>query len=156
MGWALGINILCTLIYSTLGTLHRRYNPKTSEDFTFKPRPWDFPKDYLTVNDPSATPSRARDGEAWAKPTDGMSDKTSPSNLEHDPLRALINALRFSSTILFKLGYRDTTVSGQIGPWDLRWLVRLEWALGFVLMAALTYTLGSMQPLLNKLVHGVF
>ena len=156
VGWALGINLLCTLIYSTLGTLHRRYNPKTSEDFTFKPRPWDFPKDYLTVNDPSATPSQPSAGEARAAPTDGMSEKASPSTPEHQLLRTLIDALRFSSTLLFKLGYRDTTVSGQIGPWDLRWLVRLEWALGFVLMAALTYTLGSTQPLLNKLVHGVF
>jgi hypothetical protein len=152
VGWALRINLLFTLSYSTLGTLHRRYNPETSEDFTFKPHLWDFPKDYLTVNEPSATPSHASDGEAWAEPNDGVSAKASPSTREHHPSRALIDALRFSSTILFKIGYRDTTASGRIGPCDLRWLMRLEWALGFLLMTALTYTLGSTQPLLNKLV----
>jgi uncharacterized protein YjbI with pentapeptide repeats len=156
VGWALGVNVLCTVLYSLYGTLHRRYNPETREDFTFKPRPWDFPKDYLTPHDRPATPPHVLDGEAWPEPNDKVCEDASPSRPEHHPPRTLIDALRFSSTILFKIGYRDTTVSGRLGPCDLRWLVRLEWALGFYLMAALTYTLGSTQPLLNKLVHGVF
>jgi hypothetical protein len=156
VGWGLGVNVLCTVLYSLYGTLHRRHNPERREDFTVKPRPWDFPKDYLTPHDPLAPPPHAQDGEAWVEPNHKMREDASPSKPENHPLRTLIDAFRFSSTILCKVGYRDTTVSGRIGPWDLRWLVRLEWALGFVLMAAFTYTLGSTQPLLNKLIRGVF
>ena len=67
-----------------------------------------------------------------------------------------MNALRFSSVILFKVGYRDTTVSGRIGWLDLKYIVALEWALGFYLLAALMLTLKNTQPLINRLITGVF
>jgi hypothetical protein len=73
-----------------------------------------------------------------------------------DAARKFWNALRFSSGILFKIGYRDTTVSGHIGKCDLRWIVAVEWVLGFYLLALLIYTLTNTQPLLNKLIQGVF
>jgi hypothetical protein len=56
--------------------------------------------------------------------------------------------------MLFTLIY--TTVSGRIGKCDLRWIVRVEWVLGFILLAFLIYTLTNTQPLLYKLIHGVF
>jgi hypothetical protein len=156
LGWTLVADLVFTLIYSTQGTLHRRYNPETSEDFTFKPRPWDTPRAHVTSKEPSAAKPHAMDGEAWAEPKDLVSEAASLSSTENDPLRILINAFRFSSTILFKIGYRDTTVSGRIGRCDLRWIVRIEWVLGFYLFASLIYALTTTQPLINKLVHGVF
>jgi hypothetical protein len=156
LGWTLVVNLGFALIY-TQGRLHRmRYSQGTSENFTFKPRPWDLPMAYVTSKDPSAAKSDATDGEAWRESRDLVSNAASQSRPEDDPIRLLINALRFSSVVLCKVGYRDTTISGRIGKCDMRWIVVVEWLLGFYLMAALIYTFGSTQPLIDKLVRGVF
>ena len=72
-----------------------------------------------------------------------------------DP-RKFVNALRVSSVILFKIGYRDTTLSGRVGRLDMAYVVALEWALGFYVLAAVTLTLANTQPLINRLLTGVF
>ena len=49
-----------------------------------------------------------------------------------------------------------TTISGHVGRLNLRHLVTFEWRLGLALVAALTITLATTRPLLNKLVTGLF
>lgn len=58
-----------------------------------------------------------------------------------------------SSVILFKIGYRDTTVSGSLGPLPMAYVIAFEWALGFYLLAAITITLANTQPLINRPGH---
>ena len=50
---------------------------------------------------------------------------------KRESVRRLIDALRFSSVILFKIGYRDTTVSEKIIGIDHKYVVWIQWALGF-------------------------
>jgi hypothetical protein len=69
---------------------------------------------------------------------------------------SLVDALRFSAVLLFKIGYRDTIISGKVGPLDVKYLVIFEWALGFYFLAAITVTLTNTQPLINKLISGLF
>jgi hypothetical protein len=156
LGWTLVVNLGCTLLYSTCGTLQRRYHPEISEDFTFKPRLWDLPHSYVTPQAPTTAAMAVSDGEAWEASKARLSETTSGSGTANDPLRTLLTAFRFSSVVLCKVGPRDTTVSGRIGKCDLRWIVRVEWVLGFYLWTLLIYTLTNTQPLLNKLIEGVF
>ena len=67
-----------------------------------------------------------------------------------------LKALRFSTVVLFKVGPRDTVISGKIGRLGLKKVVTVEWLLGLLLLAALTVTLANTQPLVNKLITGVF
>ncbi len=68
----------------------------------------------------------------------------------------LTTALRFSSVILFKIGPRDTTISGKMF-WILnaKIFVWLEWWLGVLLMAALAYTLANTVPVIHWLISGI-
>jgi hypothetical protein len=79
--------------------------------------------------------------------------------MQKAPMRAarkLWDALRFSWVTLFKMGYRDTTVSGHLSK--KVWLVIVwgEWVVGLYLVALLIYTLTNTRPLLNSLIKGVF
>jgi uncharacterized protein YjbI with pentapeptide repeats len=67
-----------------------------------------------------------------------------------------INALRFSSVLLFKIGYRDTTISGKLLRIDYKYIVWIEWALGFYLLACLVVTLSNTLPIVNRLITGMF
>ena len=145
VSWTLGVNVLFALIYWTRGNLQRHHNPEITRDFTFKWRLLDFPHVYLTPKEFSAEPHTV--------PDDKLLTEKAPTR---DAARKFWEAIRFSSSILFKIGYRDTTVSGYIGKCDLRWVVAVEWALGFYLLALLIYTLTNTWPLLNKLIEGVF
>jgi hypothetical protein len=145
VSWTLGFNVLFSLIYWTTGDLQRHRAPEIARDFTFKWRLWDFPHVYITPKESSAEQQNATNTEL-------LTEKAPTS----DAARKFWDALRFSSGILFKLGYRDTTVSSCIGKYDLRWIVAVEWVLGFYLLALLIYTLTNTQPLLNKLIQGVF
>jgi hypothetical protein len=66
------------------------------------------------------------------------------------------NALWLSTALLFKIGFRDTRVSGRFLGIDLRHIVLVEWLFGYLVIAGLTSTLASTQPLLNNLVKGLF
>jgi hypothetical protein len=145
VSWTLGFNVVFTLIYWTLGDLQRHRNPDITRDFTFKWRLLDFPHLYITSQESSAQPRNAT-------PAERLMQKA-PTR---DAARKFWDALRFSSGILFKIGYQDTTVSVHIGTWDLHWIVAVEWLLGFYLLALLIYTLTNTQPLLNRLIQGVF
>ena len=76
--------------------------------------------------------------------------------VEDGRIRKFGIAFLFSTVILLRIGFRDTTISGRVGRLNLRHLVTFEWWLGLALVAALTITLANTQPLLNKLITGVF
>jgi len=130
IGWAIFINLLFTILYVMKGELNRHFPPVTEEEFVFKQRLFDFPKEYFNQN--------------------------SDSLINNQIVKKIINGLRFSSVVLFKVGYRDTTISGKLLGIDYKWIVRVEWVLGYCVLAALVITLSNTLPILNKLLSGVF
>lgn len=130
LGWALLVDAIFTLVYWSSATVTRLPHPDAKEEFSFRLRLLDLPKQYAA--DRADLP------------------------VQSARLRKLVNSLRVSSVILFKLGYRDTTLAGHVGPLPIAYLVAVEWALGFYLLAALTVTLANTQPLINRLISGVF
>ena len=130
LGWALLANLIFTLIYWSSATVTRQPHPDTKEEFSFRLRLLDLPKQY--------------------------SAERADLPVKSGPLRKLIDSLRVSTVILFKLGYRDTTLAGRFGPLPIAYVVAVEWGLGFYLLAALTVTLANTQPLINRLIAGVF
>lgn len=123
-------DLIFTLVYWSSATVTRQRHPGTEQEFSFRLRLLDLPKQYAA--DRANLP------------------------VSSGPLRKLIDSLRVSTVILFKLGYRDTTLGGRCGPLPIAYLVALEWALGYYLLAALTVTLANTQPLINRLISGVF
>lgn len=74
-----------------------------------------------------------------------------------DRFRKFIDSLRVSSVKLFKVGYRDTVLSTPAsGFLRIEYIVAFEWLLGFYILAALLVTLANTQPLINRLLTGVF
>lgn len=121
--------MLFAAIYCLKGELNRQPQPDTSNEFNFRQRLLDFPKDYYS-------------GE---------------SNVEmNQSTRKFVNALRFSSVILLKFGYRDTTISCKILGIDYKYIVWVEWLLGYYILAALAVTISKTLPVVNKLISGVF
>jgi len=126
VGWSVLMDVLFALVYWRAALIQREPHPETEREHSFRLRLLDLPKQYLT----------------------GKSERMVRSKL--------VDALRGSSVILLKVGYRDTTLSGGLGPIKVGYLVRLEWALGYLVLAALTVTLANTQPLLNRLLTGIF
>ena len=131
LGWGIFLDVLFALVYSVKGELNRKSHSVKKHEFTFKLRFLDFPKQYLA--------------------------QTDAFEIKNKPVRKFIDALRFSRVVLLKVGYRDTTISGKI-LWiiDYKYIVWLEWVLGFYLLAALAVTLSNTVPIVNKLITGVF
>lgn len=124
--WAALVNLFFTLVYWAGATIHRAPHPEAELEHSFQLRLLDFPKQYLM--------------EKHTRIARSM----------------LVDALLVSTVILFKMGYRDTSLSGTIGRVKVSTLVRVEWALGYFILAALTITLTNTQPLLNSLITGLF
>ena len=127
IGWSVLITLLFAVVYSIKGELNRLPHPETKQEFKFKQRLFDFPKKYCSKN-----------------------------SKEEVKNHKFINALRFSAVILFKVGYRDTTISGKILGIDYTYIVWLEWALGYYILGALVVTLSNTLPIVNRLITGVF
>lgn len=130
LAWCVFFDLLFAIIFSVKGDLKRQPHPITKKEFTFKQRLFDFPKQYLT--------------------------QTSLLEIGNESVRKFINALRFSSVLLFKIGYRDTTISGKLLRIDYIYIVWIEWALGFYLLACLAVTLSNTLPVVNRLITGMF
>jgi len=130
IGWSALLTLLFAVLYSLKGEVSRKPQPGSERDFVFKQRFLDFPKHYST--------------------------QESQLKVEKQSVRNFINALRLSAVILFKIGCRDTTISGKIGGMDYRYLVWVEWALGYYVLSLLVITLSNTLPLLNRLITGVF
>ena len=131
IGWCLFFHMLFAIIYWWHGTLIRKYAATEDEhDYTFKQRLFDLPRLFLTE-------------KKYLKINRGDLDR-------------LVNAMRFSYVILFKFGYRDTTISGSFLGIDYTIIVWIEWILGFFLLSYLAVTLSNTMPLVNRLITGVF
>ena len=130
IGWSVLITLLFAVIYSIKGELDRQPYPEAKQDFNFKQRLFDFPKEYCSKN--------------------------SMVEVKNHSARKFINALRFSAVILFKVGYRDTTISGKILGIDYKYILWLEWVLGYYILGALVVTLSNTLPIVNRLISGVF
>ncbi|MDX1653691.1 MAG: pentapeptide repeat-containing protein [Candidatus Competibacteraceae bacterium] len=126
VGWALLIDLLFTFIYWLGAAIHREPHPEIVREHSLRLRLLDLPKHYLK-------------------------DKTGRMIRSE-----LVNAFRVSSVILFKVGYRDTSLSGTVGSIKVDHLVRIEWFIGFYVLAMFTVTLANTQPLLNRLITGIF
>ena len=135
IGWALLLNLVFTLIYWRWARIDRRPHPAVTHEFSFRLRLLDLPGHYGIAADTDAE---------RGVPSDGPRQR-----------HKLVDALRVSSVILFKVGYRDTSVSGAVGPVGMGTVVAVEWVIGFVVLAAFTVTLSNTQPLINRLVSGV-
>jgi hypothetical protein len=129
VGWTIFFNLFFTVIYLT-GELERKSSSHSEHDFDFKIRLFEFPEQYLSGH--------------------------SQSIIQYASIRKFIDTLRFSSIVLFKVGRRDTTISGQFIGVDFKYIVWLEWLLGFYLLATLVFTLKNTLPLINTLITGVF
>ena len=130
----LGGSLLLCLFFAVLFSfcrLERRALPESSGEFNLRLRLLDMPHVYL-------------------KRAEGAAD---PGGLSHS---RFVTALRLSALLLFKIGYRDTLVSGRLGFLPARALVLIEWLLGFYVLACLTITLANTWPLVNRLISGVF
>jgi hypothetical protein len=130
IGWSALITLLFAVIYSIKGELDRQPHPEAKQEFNFKQRLFDFPKEYCSKN--------------------------SMVGVKNHSARKFINALRFSAVILFKVGYRDTTISGKILGIDYKYILWLEWALGYYILGAHAVTLSNTLPIVNRLITGVF
>jgi uncharacterized protein YjbI with pentapeptide repeats len=126
LAWALLVDLGFALLYWRGARIHREPHPTAEREHSFRLRLLDLPKQYLTGQ---------------------------PTRITRAPL---VDALRISSVILFKVGYRDTALSGKVGGIPVRRLVRVEWALGYAVVAALLVTLANTQPLINQLLTGLF
>ncbi len=130
LGWAALTVLLFAALYATAGQFHREPHPPSTRDFEFRQRLFDFPKDFM-----AGAAHRVDAGPGQ---------------------RQFIDALRFSAVVLFKIGYRDTTLTGRALGLDLRYFVMLEWLLGYGFLAAFVYTLAETLPLVNRLLGGIF
>jgi hypothetical protein len=70
--------------------------------------------------------------------------------------KPFFDALRLSSLLLFKLGRGEVIVEQKTDRMHVRWLLRLEWLMGYFTVAALLYTLSNTQPLLKGLITAIF
>ncbi len=124
----LGWCILFNLFFTTIYFMKGQLQPAAQKDDTFKMRLFDFPRLYL--------------GQYTAEQ-------------RNYSLSAYLSALKLSSVILFKIGSRDTTISGNILGIDYKYIVWIEWLLGFYLLAALVVTLSNTVPLIHRLISGI-
>lgn len=130
IGWCLLFVLGFALIFTAFGVIHRQQAPESDHDFSLRLRLLELPRSYL------------QDTRA------------------HEPvnprLEKFINALRLSAVIFFKVGYRDTRISGRGGGSLLGWIVALEWLIGFFLIGILLVTLTNTQPVLHSLLSQLF
>jgi uncharacterized protein YjbI with pentapeptide repeats len=130
IGWCLLVVLAFASVYAAFGVLHRQQAPASDNDFSLRLRLLELPRSYLKdapVHDPA-----------------------------HPLLRTTIDALRLSAVILFKVGYRDTRISGRGGGNVMGWIVALEWLIGFFLIGMLLVTLTNTQPVLHSLLSQLF
>jgi len=129
-GWCIFFHIFFTLLYWWQGNISRTYAATDGVyDHTFKQRLFDLPHMFIT--------------------------EQKLLQIKRMHMDKLINAFRFSYVILFKIGYRDTTITGKIFGVHYAVIVWIEWLLGFFLLSCLAVTLSNTMPLVNRLISGV-
>ena len=117
-------------IYMVNGTIVRKDHPLTKEDLKFTIRPFESYKYYIT------SPELL-----------GQSTKKNENKL--------INAIRLSFIILFRLGVRDTTISGKVFGCNYQTIVFIARCLGVYLIWSLLYTLYRTVPFANEIIKAL-
>ncbi len=120
------INIMFTLIFFYYRlNLNKEENHESNSSFEFKFRPLELPGTYIENN------------------TDLSKSKTKIT---------IIDAWRFSTVILLKIGYRDIKVKNN----KLTKVVKIQWWLGAYLLIVFLITLINTLPIVSELLSGVF
>lgn len=127
--WILAWCLGFNLFFTLLYCVRGNLKPAPQADDTFKLRILDFPKRYFT----EAVPEHKVCG-----------------------MKQLSSMFWFSAVVLMKVGHRTQVIEGKVVGIDYKWIVRLEWLIGLYLLAALSFTLQNVVPVVNKLVTGVF
>jgi hypothetical protein len=130
IGWMAFFLALFALVFALVGGLERHHPTAPTTDFEVKLRLLDIPRHYLKGSNPV--------------PPDGSWQCR------------VATAFWFSAVLLLKVGYRDIHAGPPLSNRGLAWLVALEWALGYVLIAILVSTLSQSWPWLNQMISGVF
>jgi hypothetical protein len=116
-------------IYHAKGEFKERPASGNKEESSFILKGLASPKSYLTES-----PSKKRTGK-------DLEGKTKFGY-----------AALLSVAVLFKLQYKRKTISGKLGKIDLKNIVFLEWALGYLLYVALIFTLKNTSPLFSAII----
>jgi uncharacterized protein YjbI with pentapeptide repeats len=124
------LHLFFTMLYAAGGAPYREPPPEIQKEFAFRLRIFDIPRYYL--------------------PEAGL------YTVKGDATKKLINAFRLSGVLLFKFGARSMTISGNIRGVDYRYIVWVEWVLGYFVLAALFVTLSNTVPIVHRLLTGVF
>jgi hypothetical protein len=132
--WCIVIDLSFTLIYYKIEP-QRLPLSVPQADNTFRLRLLDFPRSYFA---------------------DGAAAIT-----QRKPLEKFWDAFLLSTVLLIKIGYRDTKIKegslfGRPNFLSYKNIVRVEWGLGYILLAAFVITLSNTFPLVNRLLSGVF
>lgn len=132
LGWAAVFVLLFAVAFALSGSLLQYIGPSAGEYrewSAFKQRVFAFPGDFC-----------------WSG---------EPAGQVQEPGSKLRAGLQLSGVILLKAGPRDVLLWTRGQRWPLH-LLRLEWTLGYYLVAVLVYTLSETWPLLNRLLAGIF
>lgn len=127
--WILAWCFGVNLFFTLLYCLRGNLKDSPKADDTFKVRILDFPKRYFT----EALPEHRGCG-----------------------IKQFFSIFWFSAVVLMKVGYRNKVIEGKAAGIHYKWIVRLEWLVGLYFLAALSFTLQNVVPVVNKLVTGVF
>ena len=118
-----------TLIYYASGKFKKNISSGDKDESAFKLKGFVSPKLYLT-----RSPSKKKTSKE-------LEEKTK-----------FAYAALLSLAVLFKLQYKQTTISGKLGKIDLKNIVIVEWAVGYLLYIALIFTLKNTSPLFSAIV----
>jgi hypothetical protein len=116
------------IIYYAKGKFKKHLSAGGKEESTFKLKGFVSPKLYLTES-----PSKKR------------------MDTDLEGMKKFAYAAFLSLAVLFKLQFKQTTISGKLGKIDLKNIVMAEWALGYLLFIALIFTLKNTSPLFSAI-----
>lgn len=125
---ALFWSMVIWVFFAILYCSHGKIVEKTDNESHFKPRLFELPRYFLSKEE--------------------YSDKQ-VGNI-------LFSSLKLSAMILFKCGYGEMTISGKIVKLDFKYVVWLEWAVGYYVLVSIGYTLYNTVPVIHSIVSAVF
>jgi uncharacterized protein YjbI with pentapeptide repeats len=134
IGWCAGVYLIFAFVLywgkpTKKGQRSIKHRTTEEQDSEFKQRFFDFPRKYMTNYT-------------------GLWKNKKIEKIKED----IVNSLWLSFVVFFKFGYGDRTISGGF----FRFIMRLEWVLGWFFLAALVITITNTVPLLHSLLTGVF
>ncbi|MFQ5587393.1 MAG: pentapeptide repeat-containing protein [Nitrospiria bacterium] len=127
--WILGWCLGLNLVFTLIYFFQGRLTAAQNPDEAFRLRLFDFPAKYYT----------------------GTTQET-----QRDAIARFFNIFWFSAVVLMKIGPRKKLLSGHIVGMDYKYVIRVEWLIGYYFLAALSITLSNTVPIVNRLVTGIF